>query len=101
VLNTAFSLLYQSVRLEIRIFKSPAVQSHNTRKANLNHAVLRTQLVVSTIVSRDAAFNVRYRRNLCVSLISLLSCKMDLLELRCGGKVGSSWLRIGAGGEHL
>jgi hypothetical protein len=62
------------------------------RTANLNLAVLRApticQLVVltlvSTFVSRDAAFNVWYSRNLCVPLISLLSYKMDLQEVGCG-----------------
>ena len=27
--------------------------------------------------------------------------KMDLQEVECGGKTGSSWLWIGAGGGHL
>jgi len=27
--------------------------------------------------------------------------KMDLQEVGCRGMTGSSWLRIGAGGEHL
>jgi hypothetical protein len=27
--------------------------------------------------------------------------RMDLQEMGCGGWTGSSWLRIGAGGEHL
>ena len=62
----------------------------------LNGIVTPTYCLLDIFLLSDFVIKFMY-----ISLNTTDNIKMDLQEVGCGLRTGSSWLRIGTGGEHF